>query len=64
MSKWLARVVPCMAKAFECSLEDCPFEIHSNDEGEIVSLVKEHATNVHGMTLNEGDIKSGITEMH
>ncbi|WP_256295684.1 DUF1059 domain-containing protein [Haloarchaeobius salinus] len=53
-----------MVKAFECSLADCSFEVRSEDEGEIVSMVREHAQNVHGMSMNEGDIKSNMTEMH
>ncbi len=64
MSKWPARVAGSMAKSFGCSQEGCAFEIHSEDEGEIVSMVREHAQNVHGMSMNEGDIKSGIQEMH
>ncbi len=64
MSKGRARVLPSMVKAFECSLADCSFEVRSEDEGEIVSMVREHAQNVHGMSMNEGDIKSNMTEMH
>jgi predicted small metal-binding protein len=53
-----------MAKAFECSQADCSFEVHSEDEGEIVSMVREHAQNVHGMAMSESDVQSGMHEIH
>ncbi|WP_435348367.1 DUF1059 domain-containing protein [Haloarchaeobius sp. HRN-SO-5] len=64
MSKFAGAVAALMVKAFECSQQDCAFEVHSNDENEIVSMVREHARDVHGMSLSDSDVKGNIHEIH
>ncbi|WP_435334187.1 DUF1059 domain-containing protein [Haloarchaeobius sp. TZWWS8] len=49
-----------MVKEFECTMEDCHFVIHSDSDDEIVSMVRKHAQDVHGMSMNAGQIKGGI----
>lgn len=42
---------------------DCNFMIQSEDEGEIIRDVKQHATNVHGMSMSDSDIRKLMKEV-
>jgi predicted small metal-binding protein len=44
---------------FACS--ECDFTIRSENEDELVKFVKEHAVDVHGLSMDEGDIRANAT---
>ncbi|WP_435359818.1 DUF1059 domain-containing protein [Haloarchaeobius sp. DFWS5] len=52
-----------MVQEFACSMEECHFVVHSDSEDEIVSMVRKHAQDVHGMSMNAGEIKKGMKKM-
>ncbi|WP_439028210.1 DUF1059 domain-containing protein [Haloarchaeobius sp. DT45] len=52
-----------MVQEFSCSVEDCHFTIHSDNDDEIVSMVRKHAQDVHGMSMNAGQIKKNIKKL-
>jgi predicted small metal-binding protein len=41
---------------------ECEFMIQSEDEGEIIRDVKQHVTNVHGISMSDEDIRKLMTE--
>lgn len=51
-----------MAKQFECPQDDCQFMIRANEENEIVSHVRDHAQDKHGMSMDRGDIMNAMQD--
>ena len=49
-----------MAHRFGCPQEGCSFAVESNDEGEIVHMVRDHAEDRHGMSMSDKDIRKNI----
>lgn len=42
-------------REFGCT--ECDFMIRSEDEDELIKLVQQHATDVHGMAIDRNDIR-------
>ncbi|WP_158058670.1 DUF1059 domain-containing protein [Halorussus halophilus] len=51
-----------MAHQFECTQQDCEFMVRANDENEVVDMVREHAQNKHGMSMDRGDIQNAMQQ--
>ena len=49
-----------MAKQFECTQEGCEFAVRSEDEGEVIHVVREHAETRHGMSISDEDVRKGL----
>ena len=47
-----------MVHQFTCSA--CSFQVRSDDDGEVVDFVQEHADEMHDMTISESDVRDGI----
>lgn len=52
-----------MAYQYTCGMEDCAFQVRSEDQEEVVSKVQEHAQNKHGMAMDRDDIEGGMQEV-
>ena len=46
---------------FACGAPDCTFEVHANDEDEIVEYVRRHAREVHDRDVDEERVRERIT---
>lgn len=46
-------------REFECP--QCGFMIRSENEDEMIKVVQQHATDTHGMAMDEDDIRDGST---
>ena len=49
-----------MAHRFGCPMEGCSFAVESDDDGEIVHMVRDHAEDRHGMSMSDKDIRKNI----
>lgn len=47
-----------MAHQFSCS--DCSFQVRSDDEKELIDLVRTHADDKHSKDISEQDVRSGM----
>jgi predicted small metal-binding protein len=47
-----------MPHQFSCS--ECSFQVQSDDQNEIVDVVREHAEGKHSMNVSDGDIRGGM----
>lgn len=52
-----------MAKRFECQSTDCEFAVESDDENEIVDIVRGHVRERHSKDVPQNHIKSRIEEI-
>jgi predicted small metal-binding protein len=50
-------VAPPMVHQFSCS--DCAFQVRSEDDDELVRLVRGHADEMHDMSVSRQDVRSG-----
>lgn len=50
-----------MAHEYTCNM--CAFRIRSEDDDEVVELVREHADEKHDMDLSESDVRDGWEEV-
>jgi predicted small metal-binding protein len=49
-----------MTNRFDCTQEDCHFSVASDDEGEVIHVVREHAQDRHGMSVSDKDVRKGM----
>ena len=49
-----------MAHRFGCPMEGCSFAVESDDDGEIVHVVRDHAEDRHGMSMSDKEIRKNI----
>lgn len=47
-----------MAHQYSCSA--CEFQVRSENEDEVIDLVRTHAQDMHDMSINESDVRDGI----
>lgn len=47
-----------MVHQFTCSA--CSFQVQSDDDGEVVGFVQEHADEMHDMSMSESDVRDGL----
>lgn len=55
-----------MAEEFSCKAAgatDCPFMVRDENEDELVSMVQQHAQNVHNERLSRDDILKNVRRM-
>ncbi|MFC7175603.1 hypothetical protein [Halosegnis marinus] len=50
-----------MAHQFEC--DSCAFMVRSENDGELVGMVRDHADEYHDTELSRGDIEQGWAEV-
>ncbi|MFC6724671.1 DUF1059 domain-containing protein [Halobium palmae] len=50
-----------MNNEYACTQEGCTFTMRSEDEGEVIHMVREHAENRHGMSITDKDVRKGMT---
>jgi hypothetical protein len=50
-----------MAHQYTC--DGCAFQIRSEDDDEVVELVRNHAKQAHDMAVSKGDVRSGWTDV-
>jgi predicted small metal-binding protein len=51
-----------MAREFECYQSGCEFMVRADTAEEVVRLVREHAREQHGLTLDREDIEAAIEQ--
>lgn len=49
-----------MTHQFSCTQEGCHFSVSSDDEGEIIHVVRDHAEDRHGMSVSDKDVRKGM----
>lgn len=49
-----------MTTQFSCTQEGCHFSVSSDDEGEIIHVVRDHAQDRHGMSVSDKDVRKGM----
>lgn len=50
-----------MAHEYSCGA--CAFQVRSEDDDELVRLVRTHADEKHGMDMSRADVQDGWTEV-
>jgi len=49
-----------MTNRFDCTQEGCHFSVASDDEGEVIHVVREHAQDRHGTSVSDKDVRKGM----
>jgi hypothetical protein len=49
-----------MTRRFDCTREGCHFSVASDDEGEVIHVVREHARDRHGMSVGDMGVRAGM----
>jgi len=52
------RGIPTMAHQYSCS--SCEFQVRSEDENELIDIVREHANDMHQLNVSRGDVRDGM----
>lgn len=52
-----------MANQYTCQMDNCAFQVRSEDQDEVVNMVQEHAQQKHGMAIDRSDVESGMQEV-
>lgn len=42
---------------------DCPFMVRSENQEEVVEMVRQHSRDVHGTEMSEGDVQNAVQEV-